>query len=97
MILTSPTPGSKRILRLHHVIEKVVQSKSFFYCLMGLGLFPACIKIGIKAVRWLQTETELWFTEREIFAISVDVLLGVGNLANCPSGMCQKNGISLMV
>ncbi|KXS31502.1 MAG: hypothetical protein AWT59_2369 [Candidatus Gallionella acididurans] len=38
---------------------------------MQLGLFPKSIKIGIKAVGWVQSEIEMWIAERQILGMTI--------------------------
>jgi prophage regulatory protein len=70
--LKAPEPRTKRIFRLPKVIEVSGLSRTSIYRLMGIGRFPKCIKIGIKAVGWLESEIEHWIGERELEAMGID-------------------------
>lgn len=69
--LTTDPPQPPRILRIQQVTDTIGLSRASIYRLMKLGLFPKSIRIGIKAVGWLQSEIELWIAEREIFGITI--------------------------
>jgi prophage regulatory protein len=64
--LAAPPRRTPRILRLQQIIDKVGLSRATIYRLMECGLFPYNIKIGIRAVGWLESEVEMWITERQI-------------------------------
>jgi prophage regulatory protein len=64
--LTAAAPRPPRILRLHQVAETVGLSRASIYRLMNLGLFPKSVRIGMKAVGWVQAEVEMWIIERQI-------------------------------
>lgn len=69
--LTAHTPRPPRILRIHQVTETIGLSRASIYRLMQLGLFPKSIKIGIKAVGWVQSEIEMWIAERQILGMTI--------------------------
>lgn len=70
--LAAPTPRTKRILRIHQITEMVGLSRASIYRLMRMSRFPKSITIGIKAVGWLESEIELWLTEKEIESTPID-------------------------
>jgi prophage regulatory protein len=48
------------ILRLPKVIERVGFARSSIYALISSGRFPAPIKIGPRAVGWLNSDIDAW-------------------------------------
>jgi prophage regulatory protein len=54
MQITSPA----RLLRLPSVLERVPFSKSETYRRMKEGTFPAPIRLGARAVAWLESDIE---------------------------------------
>jgi prophage regulatory protein len=71
LTLTAPPSRPTNILRLSQVTEIIGLSRTSIYRLMKLGLFPKSIKIGISAVGWVQSEIEMWITERQIFSMTI--------------------------
>ena len=69
--LQAHTPRPTCILRIHQVTETIGLSRASIYRLMRLGLFPKSIKIGIKAVGWVQAEIEMWIAERQISGLTI--------------------------
>jgi prophage regulatory protein len=53
-----------RLLRRKDVENAVGLKRSSIYELMKKGEFPRPIRIGLKAVGWLEHEVEDWLTER---------------------------------
>ena len=58
------TGTTDRLLRLKEVIERTALSRSTIYRLMRDGSFPEPLKIGPRAVRWRESETEAWVAAR---------------------------------
>ena len=48
------------ILRLPKVIERVGFARSSIYAFISSGKFPAPIKIGPRAVGWLDKDIDAW-------------------------------------
>lgn len=71
VILTAAAPRTTRILRLNQVTETVGLSRASIYRLMKINLFPKNITIGIKAVGWIESEIEMWITERRVDGITI--------------------------
>lgn len=71
VILTAAAPRTTRILRLNQVTEAVGLSRASIYRLMKINLFPKNITIGIKAVGWIESEIEMWITERRVDGITI--------------------------
>lgn len=52
------------ILRRKRVEMKVGLGRSAIYEQMAAGTFPKCIKLGPRAVGWLETEIDDWLQSR---------------------------------
>lgn len=61
--LETRTTG-QRFLRLPQVKERTGVSKSFLYAGCKNGTFPLPIKIGARAVGWLESEINAWVDAR---------------------------------
>ena len=57
----APAP---RVLRLKEVCKIVGIGRSFVYRLQAENRFPHSIKIGARAVGWLEEEVRHWLAER---------------------------------
>ena len=55
---------SDRILRWPEVQTKVGYSRSNIYYLIDQGRFPPLIKLGGRAVGWLESEVNAWIRDR---------------------------------
>ena len=53
-----------RLLRLREVIALTGLSRSTIYRKMRDGTFPDALKIGARAVRWLESEIQAWLAAR---------------------------------
>lgn len=56
--------SAPRILRLKEVCKMVGLGRSFVYRLQTENRFPHSIKIGERAVGWLEDEVRMWLAER---------------------------------
>ena len=56
--------GAVRILRLPQVQAQVGLSRSTIYLQVQEGTFPAPIKLGARAVGWLESDVHNWLTNR---------------------------------
>jgi len=52
------------VIRLPQVCALVGLSRSMIYLLESQGLFPHRLKIGKRAVGWLEREVQQWVEER---------------------------------
>jgi prophage regulatory protein len=52
------------ILRRPQVIARTGLKRSAIYEQMAAGTFPKCIKLGPRAVGWLETEIDDWLQSR---------------------------------
>lgn len=53
-----------KILRLPRVIDRVGYSRSAIYAFVSKGGFPPPVKIGARAVGWLDSDIDNWISER---------------------------------
>lgn len=49
-----------RLLRRNVVERRTGLARSTIYSRMTKGMFPACIKVGLRAVRWREEEIDLF-------------------------------------
>jgi prophage regulatory protein len=62
--LARPTPAAIQILRLPQVCQRTGLCRSMIYQLEAEHQFPRRIKIGIRAVGWIEEEVREWLTQR---------------------------------
>ena len=55
---------SDRILRWPELHQKVGYSRSNVYYLTDQGDFPQSVKLGARAVGWLESEVNAWIRDR---------------------------------
>jgi len=60
---TAPKPFMQ-VLRLTQVCQMTGLGRSMIYQLEAERKFPSRIKIGVRAVGWLQDEVQAWVAER---------------------------------
>lgn len=54
---------SHTILRLPDVKVRTGLSRSTIYLGMGVGSFPKSVKVGRRAVGWIESEVDAWLEE----------------------------------
>jgi prophage regulatory protein len=54
----------RRILRRRDVEKLVGLGRSSIYAMMDNGTFPQAIKLGPRAVGWVEEEIEAWIEEK---------------------------------
>ena len=54
------TTTTDRLLRLNEVQARCGLSRSSLYRMMRDGSFPEPLKVGVRAVRWRESEIEAW-------------------------------------
>ncbi|MHB8474796.1 MAG: helix-turn-helix transcriptional regulator [Steroidobacteraceae bacterium] len=64
MIASSTTEGSLKILRLPQVCEVTGLCRSMIYQMEAERRFPQRVKIGVRAVGWLDNEVHAWLIGR---------------------------------
>lgn len=64
LVLTPPPPRSHRILRWPELKNTVGYSRTNIYYLMKKGDFPQAIKLGGRAIGWLESEVIEWIHDR---------------------------------
>ena len=52
------------VLRLPQVLAKTGLSKTTTYLMIGEGRFPAPVRIGQRAVGWVEAEVDNWLAVR---------------------------------
>ena len=57
-------PKPQRILRLAQVRDVTGLGRSCIYQLQAQKQFPRRIKIGVRAVGWIESEVHQWFAKR---------------------------------
>lgn len=55
---------TEKFIRLPQVIELTARSKPAIYADIKCGVFPAPIKIGLRAVAWLESDVVRWMSSR---------------------------------
>jgi len=61
---SAPTFSQSRVLRLKEVCRVTGLGRSFIYQLQAEQRFPHSIKIGVRAVGWLEGEVQEWLNTR---------------------------------
>ena len=56
--------ATRRLLRLPAVLERTGLGRSALYALMLAGKFPRPLRIGARAVAWLEDEVDEWIRKR---------------------------------
>ena len=64
MITSTTTEGSLKILRLPQVCEVTGLCRSMIYQMEADLRFPQRVKIGVRAVGWLDNEVHQWLIRR---------------------------------
>lgn len=59
-----PFISGERLLRLPEVETRTGLKKSAIYAGMKAGTFPACLKLGVRASAWSQSDIDAWISER---------------------------------
>lgn len=62
--MTTLTQSPPRLLRRREVEARTGLSRTSIYRNMRNGSFPAPIRVGPRAVRWLEQEIEAWLAGR---------------------------------
>ena len=58
------THSHPRILRLPVVIHRTALSRSTIYKFIAAGRFPKPVRLGPRAVGWLESEIDDWIADR---------------------------------
>ncbi|HID3655814.1 TPA: helix-turn-helix transcriptional regulator [Serratia marcescens] len=53
----------KRFIRLPEVLERTGFGKAWIYRLISRGQFPAPIKLGDRAIRFVESEVDEWIDQ----------------------------------
>ena len=55
----------QKILRLRAVQDWTGLSRSTIYAMLKTGNFPQSVKLGLRSVRWYETEISNWINSRQ--------------------------------
>ncbi|MFT4464818.1 MAG: helix-turn-helix transcriptional regulator [Sodalis sp. (in: enterobacteria)] len=55
---------SQSLIRLPEVQRRTSYSKAWIYRLMSQGKFPASVKIGTRAIAFVESEIDEWISQR---------------------------------
>lgn len=55
---------SKSLVRISEVIRRTGYSKAWIYRLMSQGKFPSSVKIGSRAIAFVESEVDDWINQR---------------------------------
>ena len=73
---------SNTLIRLTEVQRRTGYSKAWIYRLMGQGKFPASVKIGSRAIAFVESEIDEWINQRIAESRGTDTSLnGYGAIA----------------
>ena len=64
LVFNPPPPRSHRSLRWPELRNTVGYSRTNIYYLMKKGDFPQAIKLGGRAIGWLESEVNEWINDR---------------------------------
>ena len=64
LVFNPPPPRNHRILRWPELRNTVGYSRTNIYYLMKKGDFPQAIKLGGRAIGWLESEVNEWINDR---------------------------------
>lgn len=59
-----PITGTPRLIRLPEVISKTGRSRSWIYGAVAAGEFPVPIKLGPKAIAFVESEVDEWIAAK---------------------------------
>ncbi|EGI4262278.1 AlpA family transcriptional regulator [Escherichia coli] len=54
----------KSLIRLSEVLKRTGYSKAWVYALMSRGQFPQSVKIGARAIAFIESEIDDWIDQR---------------------------------
>jgi prophage regulatory protein len=63
-ITTLPPQAPVRLLRLPEVMQRVGLRRAAIYTLLREGKFPQQVRLGARAVAWVESEVEEWIARR---------------------------------
>ena len=55
---------TKKFIRLPTVIERTGYRRTAIYEKIAAGTFPAPVKLGPRAIAWIEEEIKVWMDER---------------------------------
>lgn len=60
MMISNVMSDSKKLIRLSEVLNKTGFCKAWIYKLIKAGSFPSQIKIGARAIAFIESEVDEW-------------------------------------
>jgi prophage regulatory protein len=54
----------KKALTVHQVTSKTGLCRSYIWKLEKVGKFPRSFKVGLRAIRWLESDIDAWLEEK---------------------------------
>ncbi|SNY97901.1 AlpA family transcriptional regulator [Halomonas sp. hl-4] len=54
---------SMKLIRIKDVMERTGLARSTIYKYISLGQFPQPIKLGTRAVAWVESEIDVWIND----------------------------------
>ena len=66
MSISSVSTARRRLLRLSDVLAKTGKKRTSLLTDVNAGRFPRPIKIGARAVAWVDCEVEAWISARMV-------------------------------
>jgi prophage regulatory protein len=69
---------TERFMRIQEVLQRTSLSRSTVYQYIEIGLFPQQIKVGKRAVCWLESDVTEWIEERVAHARRLRTDAGYG-------------------
>lgn len=61
--MNTATPNNTRLIRLPEVLYKTGYKKAWIYRLISENKFPKPIKLGSRAVAFIEAEIDLWVSD----------------------------------
>lgn len=62
-IMNTTTPSATRLIRLPEVLHKTGYKKAWIYRLISENRFPKPIKLGSRAVAFIEAEIDQWISD----------------------------------
>ena len=84
-----------RLIRLSEVMNKTGFGKAWIYRLISQNRFPQPVKIGIRAIAFIESEIDAWIEERINASRSATPSLNAGNSQhNGSTNACKSSSKS---
>jgi prophage regulatory protein len=80
-----------RLLRIREVLHLTGLTRSTMYSYISRGLFPAPVKIGLKASAWHEGGVQRWINERSSSFQSIPVAASIRDTARASSATLKPD------